>query len=154
MPMAATSSPPPDAPPKPGDEQALQGFLSTLPPDAGLAARTMAHAWTVAGGILQVGRLTTRLVAPAPGGRSFTAATLHAAEAPRLEVARVLLQAHGVTATDWTSWCDELAELQPHGFEPGAKYPALPLSNLPPATVARLALGLRDLCRLAQGQAA
>ena len=152
MPMAATSDPT-DAS-KPGDEQALQGFLATLPSNAGLAARTVAHAWTVAGGSLQVGKLTTRLVAPAPGGRSFTAATLHGAEERRLEVARVLLQAHGVTATDWTSWCDELAELQPHGFEPGAKYPALPLSNLPPATVARLALGLRDLCRLAQGQAA
>ena len=151
--MAATASTP-GLTPKQGDEAALQGFLATLPSEASLAARTLAHAWTVAGGTLQVGKLTTRLVAPAPGGKSFTAATLHAADAPRLEVARVLLQAHGVTATDWTSWCDELAELQPHGFEPSAKYPALPLSNLPPATVARLALGLRDLCRLAQGQAA
>jgi|SRR5688572_20809584 len=153
MTMAAPVSPS-NGVQKPGDESALQGFLATLPGDSGVTARTLAHAWTVAGGTLQVGKLTTRLVAPAPGGKSFTAATLHAAEAPRLEVARVLLQAHGVTATDWTSWCDELAELQPHGFEPSAKYPALRLANLPPATVARLALGLRDLCRLAQGQAA
>ena len=153
MPMATATPGAPGLDPK-QDEQALQGFLSTLPPDAGLAARTLAHAWTAAGGQIQVGKLTTRLVAPAGNNRSFTAATLHAAEAPRLEVARVLLQAHGVTATDWTSWCDELAELQPHGFEPAAKYPTLPLSNLPPATVARLALGLRDLCRLAQGQPA
>jgi hypothetical protein len=135
------------------NEAALQAFLATLPADAGLAARTLAHAWSAAGGSLQVGKLTTRLVAPAHDGRTFTAATLHAADAPRLEVARVLLQSHGLTATDWTSWCDERAELANHGFEPTAKYPALPLSNLPPATVARLALGLRDLCRLAQGQA-
>lgn len=150
MPMAATASP---------DESALQAFLATLPPDAGLAARTLAHAWTAADGGLQVGKLTARLVAAAPDGRTFTAATLHGAGAagdgvPRLELARVLLQAHGVTATDWTSWCDERAELAAHGFDPAAKYPALPLADLPPATVARLALGLRDLCRLAQGLAA
>ena len=144
MSMSATASP---------EEMALQAFVASLPGDAGLAARTLAHAWTVAGGSIQVGKLTTRFVAPA-GTRSFTAATLHAGEAPRLEVARVLLQAHGLTATDWTSWCDELAELQPHGFEPAAKYPTLPIAKLPPATVARLALGLRDLCRLAQGQPA
>lgn len=149
--MASTVSPPAGS--KPGDESALQAFVATLPGESSVAARTLAHAWTVAGGSLQVGKLTTRFVAPA-GPRTFTAATLHAGDAPRLEVARVLLQAHGLTATDWMSWCDELAELQPHGFEPAAKYPALPLSNLPPATVARLALGLRDLCRLAQGQPA
>lgn len=136
------------------DEAALQAFVATLPSDAGLAARTLAHAWTAAGGTLQVGKLTTRLVVPSPKGRTYTAATLHGAEGtPRLEVARVLLQAHGLTATDWTSWCDERAELATHGFVPTAKYPALGLSDLPPATVARLALGLRDLCRLAQGQA-
>jgi hypothetical protein len=141
------------------DEAALQAFLAPLPPDAGLAARTLAHAWAAAGGTLQVGKLTARLVAAAPDGRSFTAATLHGLGTagdgtPRLEVARVLLQAHGVTATDWTSWCDERAELAAHGFDRAAKYPSLRLADLPPATVARLALGLRDLCRLAQGLAA
>lgn len=136
------------------DEAALQAFLATLPPDAALAARTLAHAWTAAGGAIQVGKLTVRMVVAAHDGKSCTAATVHAAEgAPRLEVARVLLQSHGLTATDWTSWCDERVELAAHGFVPTAKYPALPLSGLPPATVARLALGLRDLCRLAQGQA-
>src|SRR5688572_6584866 len=138
----------------PPDEAALQAFVAAMPPDTGLAARTLAHAWTAAGGTLQVGKLTTRLVVRAPDGRTYTAATLHGAEGTaRLEVARVLLQAHGVTATDWTSWCDERAELAAHGFVPTAKYPALPLAGLPPTTVARLALGLRDLCRLAQGQA-
>ena len=139
------------------DEAALQSFLATLPAEEAVAARTLAHAWTAAGGTFHAGKLTVRLLAQGPAGKGFTAATLHGvgpSGAPRLEVGRVLLYGHGLGPADWTSWCDELAELQPHGFEPGAKYPALPLSNLPPATVARLALGLRDLCRLAQGQAA
>jgi hypothetical protein len=135
------------------DEAALHAFLATLPGDAALNGRTLAHAWTAAGGTLQVGKLTTRFVAMA-NGKPYTAATLHAAETPRLELARILLQNHGLTETDWTSWCDERAELSAHGFDPAAKYPALPLSNLPPATLARRTLGLRDLCRLAHGHAA
>jgi hypothetical protein len=142
--------------PQASDESALQAFLATLPPEEAVAARTLAHAWAAAGGIHQAGRLTVRLLASAPSGRPFTAATLHgpASGTPRLEVARVLLVTHGVASGDWTAWCDERPELAAHGFDPAAKYPSLPLPDLPPAAVARLALGLRDLCRLAQGQAA
>jgi hypothetical protein len=138
------------------DEAALQAFLATLPAEEAVAVRTLAHAWAAAGGTHQAGRLTVRLLATSPSGRSFTAATLHgpASGTPRLEVARVLLVSHGVASLDWTAWCDERPELATQGFDPAAKYPCVPLSNLPPAAVARLALGLRDLCRLAQGQGA
>ena len=51
---------------------------------------------------------------------------------------------------DWTAWCDERTELAGHGFVATAKYPTVPLASLPPATLARLAIGLRDLCRLAR----
>jgi hypothetical protein len=142
--------------PQAPDESALQAFLSTLPQDEAVAARTLAHAWAAAGGTHLSGRLTVRLLATGPNGRPFTAATVHgpASGAPRLEVARVLLVTHGVAAGDWTAWCDERPELAAHGFDPAAKYPCVPLTGLPPADVARLALGLRDLCRLAQGQSA
>lgn len=142
--------------PQASDESALQAFLATLPAEEAVSIRTLAHAWAAAGGTHQAGRLTVRLLASPPSGRAFTAATLHgpASGTPRLEVARVLLVTHGVAAGDWTAWCDERPELAAHGFDPAAKYPSLPLANLPPAAVARLALGLRDLCRLAQGHAA
>jgi hypothetical protein len=142
--------------PQASDESALQAFLSTLPQDEAVAARTLAHAWAAAGGTHQAGRLTVRLLANSPSGRPFTAATVHgsASGTPRLEVARVLLVTHGVASGDWTAWCDERPELAAHGFDAAAKYPCVPLSGLPPADVARLALGLRDLCRLAQGHAA
>lgn len=144
------------SPSEASDESALQAFVATLPEAEGVAARTMAHAWAAAGGTHQAGRLTVRLLATSPAGRTFTAATLHgpASGAPRLEVSRVLLTTHGVAPMDWTAWCDERPELAAHGFDPAAKYPFVALSNLPPAAVARLALGLRDLCRLAQGHAA
>ena len=135
-----------------GDEAALQALLATLPPDTAVAARTLVHAWTAAGGTMAVGRLTARLLAQAPNGRSFTAATLHVSgDEPRLEVGRVLLVTHGVAPADWTMWCDERADLAAHGFDPAAKYPAIRLTGLPPALQARLTLGLRDLCRLAHG---
>jgi hypothetical protein len=153
MSMSAFAGPPSA---QASDESALQAFLATLPHAEAVAARTLAHAWAAAGGTHQAGRLTVRLLATTPQGRGFTAATLHGAASgtPRLEVARVLLATHGVAPVDWTAWCDERAELASYGFDPAAKYPCVPLSGLPPAVVARLALGLRDLCRLAQGQAA
>lgn len=137
------------------DEAALQAFLATLPSEAAVPARTLAHSWTAAGGTLQVGKFTVRLLAQGPQGRTYTAATLHgpAEGEPRLEVARVLLVTHGLAAADWTAWCDERSELSAHGFVAGAKYPCVTLTSMPPATQARLALGLRDLCRLAQGHA-
>lgn len=143
--------------PASSDEGALQQFLGTLPPEDAVPARTFAHAWTAAGGTFQAGKLTVRLLAQGRDGRTYTAATLHGvspAGAPRLEVGRVLLYAHGLGPADWTSWCDERPELVAHGFDRTAKYCTVPLTGLPPAVVARLALGLRDLCHLAQGQPA
>lgn len=139
------------------DEASLQSFLATLPPEEAVAARTLAHAWKATGGTFQAGKLTVRLLAQGPNGKSYTAATLHGAGpsgAPRLEIGRVLLYGHGLGPADWTSWCDERPELAAHGFDRAAKYPTVALGGLPPAVVARLALGLRDLCLLAQGQAA
>ena len=147
MPSAALSDP--------ATEAALQAFLATLPGDEAVAGRTLAHAWAAVGGTLQAGKLTVRLLAQAPNGRPYTAATLHAptpAGPSRLEVARVLLITHGLAPADWTMWCDERAELAAHGFDRSAKYPTLALSGLPAPVVARLALGLRDLCRLAHGE--
>lgn len=138
-------------------EAALQVFLATLPGDQALAARTLAHAWTASGGTFHVGKLTVRLVAQGQKGQPYTAATLHGigpSRGPRIELGRVLLYAHGLGPADWTSWCDERPELAAHGFDRTAKYPSVPLADLSPAVVARLALGLRDLCRLAQGQPA
>ncbi|MFA5944370.1 MAG: hypothetical protein WC876_07895 [Candidatus Thermoplasmatota archaeon] len=154
MPTAHLTGPPSG----PGsDEAALRTFLATLPGEPAVAARTFAHAWTASGGTFQAGKLTVRLLAQGPNGKTYTAATLHApgqAGTARLELGRVLLYGHGLGPTDWTSWCDERPELAQHGFDRAAKYPSVPLEALPPAVVARLALGLRDLCRLAQGQAA
>src|SRR5688500_15177308 len=154
MPMAGRAGPSspasrPQDGPGASDEAALQSFLATLPADEAVAARTLAHAWTAAGGTFHAGKLTVRLLAQGPDGKSFTAATLHgvgASGVPRLEVGRVLLYGHGLGPADWTSWCDERPELAAHGFDRSAKYPSVPLAGLPPAVVARLAIGLRDLC--------
>src|SRR5688572_12396651 len=81
------------------DEASLRSFLATLPAEQAVAARTLAHAWTAAGGTFHAGKLTVRLLALGPDGKSFTAATLHGigpAGAPRLEVGRVLLYGHGL----------------------------------------------------------
>jgi hypothetical protein len=157
-PLSSPATPPAAGPAATGsDEAALQSFLATLPPEEAVAARTLAHAWKAAGGNFQAGKLTVRLLAQGPDGKSYTAATLHGpgpSGAPRLEIGRVLLYGHGLGPADWTSWCDERPELAAHGFDRAAKYPAVALVSLPPAVVARLALGLRDLCLLAQGQAA
>src|SRR5688572_22451065 len=81
------------------DEGALQAFLATFPQDQAVAARTLAHAWTAAGGTFHAGKLTVRLLAQGPNGPPYTAATLHGGAgvgAPRLELGRVLLYAHGL----------------------------------------------------------
>lgn len=129
--------------------------------------RSLAHAWQAAGGSLQVGRVSVRLSATGRDGRSFTAGTLHGSRldraaprpedlrlGPALELSRVLLHNHGLGETDWQAWCDELADLQLHGFDVASKYPTIPLDRLPGPAVARLAQALRDLGRLAQGQPA
>src|SRR5688572_22842640 len=88
------------------DEAALLSFLAPLPSAEAVAARTLAHAWTAAGGTFNAGKLTVRLLAQGPDGKSFTAATLHGvgpSGAPRLEVGRVLLYGHGLGPADWTS---------------------------------------------------
>ncbi len=150
------------------DEAALQAFLSALPAAHAVPVRSLAHSWQAAGGSLQVGRVTVRLVANGRDGRAFTAATLHAnfggerpavkgadlRNGPALEIGRVLLANHGLGEADWRSWCDDLADLELIGFDAGAKYPCVALERLPSPHVARLAQAVRDLGRLAQGQAA
>lgn len=139
------------------DEEALRAFVRTLPADVAPRARALAHAWTAAGGALHVGKVTVRLLATPPTGRPFTAGTLHATHPDHgacLELGRVLLLNHGVSAQDWSAWCDELAELAGHGFGRTDKFPTLPLHGLPDPVAARLAQGLRDLGRLAHGQPA
>ncbi|MES2155014.1 MAG: hypothetical protein V4510_07750 [bacterium] len=128
-------------------ETALLGFLQGLDPPVALPVRTIAHAWQGGGGNLAVGRLAIRLVAVDAQGRPFTAGTLHAGASPRLELARVLLHAHGVSAASWTAWCDERPELPDAGFDPQAKFPRVELSSLADTALARLALGARDLAR-------
>ena len=128
-------------------EAALQTFLSGMEPGAALPLRTLAHAWQGGGGQLAVGRLAIRLVAVDAKGRPFTAGTLHAAGAPRLELARVLLDAHGVAPDNWTAWCDERPELRDAGFDPQARFPRIHLDAIGEGALARLAMGTRDLAR-------
>ena len=130
----------------------LQAFLANCPAEAALRLRTLAHAWQGGGGRLFVGRLAIRCLAADAAGRGFTAATLHTAHGeppgPTLELGRVLLQVHGVAAADWTAWCDERPDLSALGFDGEAKFPVVRLDAIPDATLARLALGVRDLARL------
>ncbi len=128
-------------------ETALRGFLQGLEPPVALPVRTIAHGWQGGGGNLAVGRLAIRLVAVDAKGRPFTAGTLHAGTTPRLELARVLLEAHGITPASWTAWCDERPELPMAGFDQNAKFPRVQLDALPEAALVRLALGARDLAR-------
>jgi len=131
----------------PPGESALRDFLQGLEPPIAIPVRTLAHAWQGGGGQIAVGRLAIRLVAVDAKGRPFTAGTLHAGAGPRLELARVLLDAHGVSEQSWTAWCDERPELRDAGFDPNAKFPRVQLDALPDATLARLAAGARDLAR-------
>src|SRR5207237_379642 len=97
--------------PREAGESALREFLQSLDAPTALPVRTVAHAWQGGGGHLAVGRLAIRLVAVDAKGRPFTAGTLHAGAGPRLELARVLLDAHGVSQDAWLAWCDERPEL-------------------------------------------
>lgn len=142
---------------QPATEEALLSFLRPLPEPVAPRLRSLAHAWAAAGGTLQVGRFTIRLVAAPMKGRPYTAGTLHANHpeaGPALELARVLLTNHGVSSADWSAWSDELAEMHAHGFTAGAKFPTVSLAAMPDVAAARLAQGLRDLGRLAHGQPA
>ncbi|MEA3203979.1 MAG: hypothetical protein QOI63_1659 [Thermoplasmata archaeon] len=132
-------------------EPELQAFLAGLEPATALRVRTLAHAWALAGGSLAIGRLSIRLLgAGADPAHPYTAATLHArAGTAALELSRVLLHAHGVGPEVWQEWCDERAELRAHGFVPQAKFPAVRLDGLGDPAIVRLALGLRDLARMA-----
>lgn len=128
-------------------ENALRTFLSNLEAPVALQVRTLAHAWQGGGGNLAVGRLAIRLMAVDAKGRPFTAGTLHAGTGPRLELARILLDAHGVSENSWTNWCDERPELRDAGFDPKARFPRVQLDHLGETALARLALGTRDLAR-------
>jgi hypothetical protein len=128
-------------------EKPLKDFLFPLEANLAVRLRTLAHAWTTSGGSLLVGKLSIRLVGCDSAGRPFTAGTLHANQGgrPALELCKVLLLAHGVSAPAWQEWCDERPELRGHGFDPGAKFPLVGLDRLSDGALARLALGLRDL---------
>lgn len=137
-------------------DPALQALLAPLDPPVAVRLRTLANAWQAGGGALLVGRVAIRLLAPGSDGRPFTAGTIHPghdAVAPRLELARVLLQNHGVGEQAWSDWCDERPELRSLGFSRTVKFPAVTLDAIPDAVLARLALGLRDLARMVRPKA-
>ena len=94
-----------------------------------------------------MGRVAIRLVAPA-GKTTYTAATIRS-DRGELEIARVLVEGHGVSEEAWMHWSDDLAELRPHGFDALAKYSTLRITNLGDMNLARLVGGIRDLARLA-----
>jgi hypothetical protein len=123
-------------------DDGLTRYLAGLDPASAARVRALARAWEAGNGQLSVGRLSVRLVARDGLGRSFTASTLHSR---RLEVSRALLLAHGLAESGWNDWCDELAELQRHGFSAIANFPAVDIGALTDAELARLAQGLRDL---------
>lgn len=133
-------------------ENSLQALVSNLPEPVAVQVRTLAHAWMLAGGQIQVGRISCRLLAPS--ARPFTAATLYADPTgiQGLELARVLLQHHGVAPQDWQAWCDERPELKEYGFVAGAKYPLVQLRPVPAPVLARLVEGLRDIAQMIQAK--
>ncbi len=134
-----------------GQEGALRVFLENLDAARAVTVRTLAHAWIAAGQTVQVGRMTVRLIATDKQGFPFTAGTLHPG---RLELARVLLQSHGISEPTWRAWCDERPELASRGFDARANFPAIQLDGASEVTVARLALGLRDLALAVRDQRA
>ncbi len=142
------------APQEDSSERDLRAVLQDLADEVALPARTLAHAWTAAGGAIQVGHYTIRLLAPGSGGDApLTAGFIHFAhEGPRgpaLELCRARMVGHGVEQADWVHWASELLELQPRGFDPAAKYPRIALEPvLPPSEMVLLVGGLRDLARM------
>ncbi len=145
------------APQQDPSEQQLQAVLRDLPEPLAVPARGLAHAWVAAGGTIQVGRHTIRLLAPhSPGGTPLTAGVVHlgreSGRPPRLEICRARVVGHGVDAVDWAHWAGDLLDLQEHGFDPTVKYTHIPLDPpLPPAALAQLVGGLRDLAILFRG---
>ncbi len=132
-------------------DDALQEFTSQLGPQSA-AARSLAHAWTSAGGNLAVGKVSTRLLG-SQEGRPFTAATIHAPRGDlpaRLELSRAILLHHGLTEQQWLHWADEIADIE--GFDPAAKFPVLPLTE-DLAMLARLVNAMRDLATLTKPRA-
>ncbi len=133
------------------EEAGLKAFLDPLPGDCVAAVRTLAHAWAAVGGKLAPGRLAVRLLGPETSERpAFTAATLYAPRGdhanPRLELARTILEHHGVGPDAFEHWCDEIVDLGGPGFSARAKFPAIPLPpSLSAGDLARLVGALRDL---------
>jgi hypothetical protein len=125
-------------------EAELARFLQPLPEGAAVRLRMLAHGWAMAGGSVQIGKLSIRLAAGSP---PFTAGTLHPARDghPTLEVARPPLATHGLGEQAWRDWCDERPELRAAGFDSARNYPLVRLDALSEPACARLALGLRDL---------
>ncbi len=142
------------APEQGPEEEQLQRALKDLPSELAVSVRSLAHAWTAAGGNIQVGRYTIRLLAPGSrGGAPLTAGFVHMGQGPdkgpALELCRARLVGHGVSAPDWVHWASELLDLQAHGFDPSNKYPRIELDPpLPAAEMALLVVGLRDLARM------
>lgn len=132
------------------EETALQAFLEGLNGPEQVVARSLAHAWTSGGGTVRPGKVATRLIAKREGpftGGSIIAAT--AARPARLEIARAIMEHHGLGADAWAHWSDELADLQSRGFDPTSKYPTIALANVDDRMLARLVTSMRDLARLA-----
>lgn len=144
----------PDAVTTQEEEAGLMAFLDTLPEGTAVPVRTVAHAWAASGGGLAPGRFAVRLLGPAQGERpAFTAATLYAPRGgrtvPTLELAKPLLESHGVDADRFVHWADEILDVA-GGLDPSAKFPTIPLgADLPPSDLARLVGALRDLARMA-----
>lgn len=119
----------------------LTAFLDTHPDASTL--RTLAHAWESGGGRLAVGTVAVRLQF-GPEDSAHTAATLHADS--RLELARIILEHHGLDAAGWTHWSDEFTDFD--SFDATAKFPTLSLASITATHLARLATGLRDLAKM------
>lgn len=122
----------------------LTAFLQQHP-DA-TTIRTLAHAWESGGGRLAVGTVAIRLQF-GPEDAPHTAATLHAT-GNRLEMARIILEHHGLDAAGWIHWSDAFADLAHHGFDATAKFPTLSLESITATELARLVTGLRDLAKM------
>lgn len=124
----------------------LGSFVAALPEAQATTLRTLAHAWEGGGGRLAVGTVAIRLQF-GPEETPHTAGTLFAKDT-RLELARIILEHHGLDADAWTHWSDEFADLAHHGFDASSKFPTLPLQHITATELARLVTGLRDLATM------
>ncbi len=129
-------------------EEALQQFIATVPGEGGTAIRTLAHAWSSGGGRHLAGTHAVRLLGPDnPDGSHNTAAVLRGGGKPVIELARIILEHHGITHDEWTYWSDEIIDLHPD-FDATAKFPTVPLLDLDADHLVRLVVALRDLAML------